>query len=119
MNSDYTDILASDMDQADNYTLTGGSASIAAARVSYVFNLLGPALAVDTACSSALIAIHLASQALQTGKEMTAYVTSDTPGLLNLQYLFVHRNFECLSPMKRSNSTFQPLNKDYRLTAPE
>ncbi|XP_064600728.1 putative inactive phenolphthiocerol synthesis polyketide synthase type I Pks15 [Liolophura sinensis] len=67
MNSDYTDILASDMDQADNYTLTGGSASIAAARVSYVFNLLGPALAVDTACSSALIAIHLASQALQTG----------------------------------------------------
>lgn len=70
MNTDYTDILTSDMSQTDNYTLTGGVASIAAARVSYVFNLLGPALVVDTACSSALIAVHLAFQALQTGEAL-------------------------------------------------
>ncbi|WP_145984448.1 type I polyketide synthase, partial [Bradyrhizobium nitroreducens] len=44
--------------------LTGIAASIAN-RVSYVFNLHGPSMAVDTMCSSSLTAIHLACQALQ------------------------------------------------------
>ncbi len=36
-------------------------------RVSYVLNLNGPSLAVDTMCSSSLSAIHLACQALYSG----------------------------------------------------
>ncbi|MFE9722738.1 SDR family NAD(P)-dependent oxidoreductase [Streptomyces sp. NPDC005794] len=49
-----------------NITLSG-SASTIANRVSYVFDLHGPSLAVDTMCSSSLTALHLACQSLRTG----------------------------------------------------
>ncbi|NGO06589.1 SDR family NAD(P)-dependent oxidoreductase [Streptomyces sp. HC44] len=49
-----------------NVTLSG-SASTIANRVSYVFDLHGPSLAVDTMCSSSLTALHLACQSLRTG----------------------------------------------------
>ncbi len=42
--------------------------SIAANRVSYCFNLLGPSVAMDTACSSALVAIHAACRSLLNGE---------------------------------------------------
>ena len=48
-----------------NITLSG-SASTIANRVSYVFDLHGPSLAVDTMCSSSLTALHLACQSLRT-----------------------------------------------------
>jgi acyl transferase domain-containing protein/NAD(P)-dependent dehydrogenase (short-subunit alcohol dehydrogenase family)/acyl carrier protein len=48
----------------DTYTNTGGSLSIAANRVSYCFDLRGPSVAVDTACSSALVAVHLACKSI-------------------------------------------------------
>ncbi|WP_419897674.1 SDR family NAD(P)-dependent oxidoreductase [Roseomonas sp. USHLN139] len=37
-------------------------------RVSYVFDLRGPSLAVDTACSASLSALHLACRALENGE---------------------------------------------------
>ncbi|WP_405362766.1 SDR family NAD(P)-dependent oxidoreductase [Kitasatospora sp. NBC_00085] len=49
-----------------NVTLSGSASSIAN-RISYVFDLHGPSLAVDTMCSSSLTALHLACQSLQTG----------------------------------------------------
>jgi acyl transferase domain-containing protein/NADPH:quinone reductase-like Zn-dependent oxidoreductase/aryl carrier-like protein len=48
----------------DAYTNTGGALSIAANRVSYCFDLRGPSVAVDTACSSALVAVHLACKSI-------------------------------------------------------
>ena len=49
----------------DAYTGTGNTHSIAANRLSYLFDLHGPSLACDTACSSGLLALHLACQALR------------------------------------------------------
>src|ERR1019366_8598404 len=49
---------------ADVYSATGTAFSIAANRISYCFDLRGPSLAIDTACSSALTACHLACQSL-------------------------------------------------------
>ncbi|MBP0454655.1 SDR family NAD(P)-dependent oxidoreductase [Kitasatospora sp. RG8] len=49
-----------------NVTLSGSASSIAN-RISYVFDLHGPSLAVDTMCSSSLTALHLACQSLRTG----------------------------------------------------
>lgn len=49
------------------HAMPGGALSIAANRISYAFDLRGPSMAVDTACSSALVAVHQACEALRTG----------------------------------------------------
>ena len=50
----------------DPYAATGTSDSIAANRISYAFDFTGPSLALDSACSSSLLAVHLACQSLWT-----------------------------------------------------
>ncbi|MBK3522430.1 MULTISPECIES: type I polyketide synthase [Streptomyces] len=52
----------------DAHTMTGGATANTANRVSYVLDLRGPSLAVDTACSSALVALHHACEALRHGR---------------------------------------------------
>ena len=46
--------------QATPFTATGSHLSVAAGRVSFAFGYGGPALSVDTARSSSLVAIHVA-----------------------------------------------------------
>ena len=41
------------------YTALGTFMSVACGRISYSFGLAGPSFCVDTACSSAIIALHL------------------------------------------------------------
>ncbi len=67
MTADYTDRLAGQDDKSgiDPYYGTGGGHSMAAGRVSYAMGLSGPAISVDTACSSALVALHTAAQSLR------------------------------------------------------
>jgi acyl transferase domain-containing protein len=48
--------------------MTGTSMAILAARIAYHLDLKGPALALDTACSSALVAIYLAWQSVRNGE---------------------------------------------------
>lgn len=67
MNDDYKGISADDLSTMTNYSLTGTSQSIIPARVSYTYNLLGPSMAIDTACSSALVAIDTGIQNIITG----------------------------------------------------
>lgn len=49
----------------DQMKLSGFWSGILASRISYMFNLKGPALVLDTACSSGLVAIHEACNALR------------------------------------------------------
>ena len=46
------------------YAVTGTSASTAIGRVAFALGLMGPAIAVDTASSSSLVAVHQAATAL-------------------------------------------------------
>ncbi len=52
----------------DPHVSTGNGFNAAAGRLSHAFGLQGPCLAVDTACSASLVAIHLACQALRAGE---------------------------------------------------
>jgi acyl transferase domain-containing protein/NADPH:quinone reductase-like Zn-dependent oxidoreductase/SAM-dependent methyltransferase/acyl carrier protein len=62
--TDYHNIQggSSDRSRISAHSPTGTAHSIAANRISYCLNLKGPSLAVDTACSSALTAVHLACE---------------------------------------------------------
>ena len=50
------------------FIISGCWPSILASRVSYMFNLSGPSMVMDTACSSGLIAVHQACEDLRLGK---------------------------------------------------
>ena len=49
------------------HLITGTSLGVISGRIGYLLGLDGPALTVDTSCSSALTAFHTAVQALRTG----------------------------------------------------
>jgi acyl transferase domain-containing protein/acyl carrier protein len=51
---------------------TGSAHSIAANRISYCLNLRGPSVAMDTACSSGLTAVHAACEYIRAGRGDTA-----------------------------------------------
>ena len=67
-NNDYGRMLFASPGHIDAYAGSGGSLSVIAGRLSYVLGLQGPALAVDTACSASLVAVHLACQSLRHGE---------------------------------------------------
>ncbi|MFI5778568.1 polyketide synthase Pks13 [Nocardia sp. NPDC051570] len=50
------------------YGLTGNNTSIIAGRVSYYYDFRGPSVALDTACSSTMVAVHQAVRALRGGE---------------------------------------------------
>ncbi|HET9382348.1 MAG TPA: beta-ketoacyl synthase N-terminal-like domain-containing protein, partial [Streptomyces sp.] len=54
--------------ELESFAGTGVAPSVASGRVAYVFGFEGPAVTVDTACSTSLVAIHLAAQALRLGE---------------------------------------------------
>ena len=56
----------------DAYSNTGSSFSIAANRISYIFDFRGPSVVVDTACSSSIVCVHQACMSLLNGECSTA-----------------------------------------------
>ncbi len=61
-------------DRFDPMLMTGNRNSIAAGRIARFFDLRGKALMVDTTCSSALVALHLAANELRLGEAEFALV---------------------------------------------
>jgi phthiocerol/phenolphthiocerol synthesis type-I polyketide synthase C len=70
--TDYVYRLVEDFAACDASTVTGNAASIAANRISFVFDFHGPSMAIDTACSSALVAFHQACRSILSGETTMA-----------------------------------------------
>jgi acyl transferase domain-containing protein len=67
-NYDYGRLLCSDLSRINAHNGAGLTLSLAANRLSYLLDLHGPSMAIETACSSSLMAIHWACQSLRSGE---------------------------------------------------
>ncbi|MFC7329686.1 type I polyketide synthase [Marinactinospora rubrisoli] len=81
-NVDHATLGLAPGEQVTMVTASGVSHAILANRVSYQFNLRGPSITVDTACSASATALHLARQSLEIGEVDTAIVVGSQITLL-------------------------------------
>ena len=65
---DYERMLFKDPDHMSLYHLTGNGQVILSNRISYIFDLKGASMTLDTGCSGGLVALHQACQSLRTGE---------------------------------------------------
>ncbi len=84
-------------DHIDAHVGTGNALSIAAGRISYLFDFRGPSYIVDTACSSALVAIDNACTALAAGT-CDAAVTGGVNLILSPETTIAFSKARMLSP---------------------
>jgi acyl transferase domain-containing protein/acyl carrier protein len=62
-------LLAAETDaMAGPYGATGANFSIASGRIAHALGLRGPAMTIDTACSSGLLTVHMACRSLNDGE---------------------------------------------------
>jgi acyl transferase domain-containing protein/aryl carrier-like protein len=69
--SDYGQIV-DDPEEIDIYFAGGNALSVLSGRLSFILGLQGPSMTIDTACSTSLVAVHLACKSLWTGESNLA-----------------------------------------------
>ncbi|MFF3820964.1 SDR family NAD(P)-dependent oxidoreductase [Streptomyces bluensis] len=69
---EYGHLTTADLPRVTPWTNTGAAGSIAANRMSYLLDLRGPSMTIDSACSSSLVAVHQACRSLRDGESDTA-----------------------------------------------
>lgn len=88
-NSDYIQarFRSGNLESVDVYDATGIPFATASGRVSYLYDLQGTSYAIDAACASSILGMHLAAEELSQGKADCAIVAS--ANLLLTPELFV------------------------------
>ncbi|TLD19278.1 hypothetical protein PspLS_09761 [Pyricularia sp. CBS 133598] len=87
MGTDWKESFSRDPESAPKYAYTGSATEFVSSRVSWFYNLSGPCMSVNTACSSSMVALHLACQSLRAGECESALV-----GGVNLM---INPDFSC------------------------
>jgi acyl transferase domain-containing protein len=62
---EYSRLFEFDEEVQATYKSTGNSTAILSNRLSWFFDLRGPSMTIETACSSSMIALHLSCQSLR------------------------------------------------------
>ncbi|KAF9219105.1 putative nonribosomal peptide synthetase [Gyrodon lividus] len=89
--------------EINSYNGIGKCVSIRANRISFTFNLRGPSLTVDTACSASATAMHLALSAIRSGEIDQALVVGANT-MINPEHTISFSKLGVLSPTGSSKS---------------
>ena len=71
---DYENMMYKDTTSIAKYGMTGVGQAILSNRLSYVFDLRGPSVTLDTGCSGSLVALHQGCQSLRSGESSMSLV---------------------------------------------
>lgn len=71
---DYENMMYKDPISVPKYSMTGVGHAIVSNRISYIFDLRGPSVTLDTGCSGTLVALHQACLSLRVGESSMALV---------------------------------------------
>lgn len=101
--SDYATLLRNHGTVGSHHLFTGNSPAILPARVAYHLDLTGPCLGLDTACSSALVALHQACRSLASGESELA-LAGGVAVFVTPEYHLLASSMGMLSPRGRCAS---------------
>ncbi|KAF2752844.1 hypothetical protein EJ05DRAFT_234979 [Pseudovirgaria hyperparasitica] len=107
--SDYFTMMMRDSDYLPTYGALGVSLSMLASRISWFYDLRGPSVNLDSACSSSAMAIDMACQGLRTG-ESTLAVVAGSSLLFDPDYSHILDHMHMLSPDGKSLSFDEKAN---------
>ncbi|MFD2408324.1 type I polyketide synthase [Paenibacillus rhizoplanae] len=65
---DYKILQFADAAQIGTHAAVGSMMTMLSNRISYIYNLMGPSLSIDTACSSSVVSVHEACKSLHNGE---------------------------------------------------
>lgn len=71
---DYDRMMYKDTEDLGKYHMTGIGEALLSNRISYVFDLKGPSMTIDTGCSGSMVALHNACRSLENGESSLALV---------------------------------------------
>ncbi|XP_046556231.1 phenolphthiocerol synthesis polyketide synthase type I Pks15/1-like [Haliotis rubra] len=97
MTVDYGDLISTKSQDVTNHTVTGQARSIISNRVSYLYNLTGTSMTIDTACSSSIVALHQAGLALRAG-DCSVAICGGVNLLIHPAYFIKLSKAQMLSP---------------------
>ncbi len=102
---DYQSLMLrpSNVHLVDSHTAAGMSLAAISNRISHVFDLCGPSLSIDTACSASLVALHYACKDLRDSSVDLAISGGVNISLLP-EFLFALCKGSFLSPQARSKA---------------
>ncbi|KAL8790242.1 MAG: hypothetical protein Q9195_006465 [Heterodermia aff. obscurata] len=92
-----------DAEYPEPYAITGGGITILSNRITYAFNLSGPSLTMDTACSSSMYALHLACSALAAG-DCTGAIVAGSNLILTPECQIFSSNLGAVSATSRCHT---------------
>ena len=92
---DYDRNIFKDPLNIPKYHVTGCGDAILANRLSYVFDLKGPSITLNTGCSGGLVALHHACQSLQLGESGMA-IAAGANLILGPDHMISMSNLQCV-----------------------